>query len=112
MRMSASTEEASWWRLSSRRDYNDDDKTQGGHLMQYRVFYTDQPLPEGEYEPDRAQLVLVGYDTKDEAMDFACNLIGQHRPGSPHTTVWKIEGPDGFVLERGAIELEYQRRTK
>ena len=39
--------------------------------MQYRVFYTDQPLHEGEYEPDRAQLVLVGYDTKDEAMDFA-----------------------------------------
>ena len=80
--------------------------------MQYRVFYTDQPLPEGEYVPDSTQLVLVGYDTKDEAMDFACNLIGQHRPGSPHTTVWKIEGPDGFVLERGAIELEYQRRTK
>ena len=79
--------------------------------MQYRVFYTDEPLPEGQYEPDNRQLVLVGYDTKDEAMDFACRLIGQ-RGGAPHAIVWKIEGPDGFVLERGAIELEYQRRTK
>jgi hypothetical protein len=91
-------------------DYNEQSKTQG-HPMQYRVFYTDQPLPEGEHEPDRTQLVLVGYDTKDEAMDFACNLIGQ-RSRTPHAMVWKIEGPDGFVLERGAIELEYQRRTK
>jgi hypothetical protein len=79
--------------------------------MQYRVFYTDQPLAEGEYEPDHTQLVLVGYDTKDEAIDFACNLIGRQRL-SPSAIVWKIEGPDGFVLERGAIELEYQRRTK
>jgi hypothetical protein len=48
-----------------------DDKMQG-HSMQYRVFYTDEPLPEGQYEPDNTQLVLVGYDTKDEAKDFAC----------------------------------------
>ncbi len=79
--------------------------------MQYRVFYTDQPLPEGQPEPDYARLVLVGYDTKDEAMDFACNLL-EARVSSPHAIVWKIEGPDGFVLERGAIEWEYQRRTK
>jgi hypothetical protein len=91
--------------------YNEDNEAQG-HSMQYRVFYTDQPLPEGEYEPDHTQLVLVGYDTKDEAMDFACRLIGQ-RTGDAHpATVWKIEGPDGFVLERAAIELEYLRRTK
>jgi hypothetical protein len=44
-------------------------------------------------------------------MDFACNLLGA-RASSPHAIVWKIEGPDGFVLERGAIEWEHQRRTK
>jgi len=40
-------------------DHNEDDKTQG-HSMQYRVFYTDEPLPEGEYEPDNTQVILVG----------------------------------------------------
>ena len=79
--------------------------------MQYRVFYTDQPLPEGQREPDQARLVLVGYDTKGDAMDFACRLL-RARANSPHAAVWKIEGPNGFILERGAIELEYLRRTK
>ena len=79
--------------------------------MQYRVFYTDQPLPEGQPEPDYTRLVLVGYDTKGEAMDFAYRLLGA-RTSAPHTIVWKIEGPRGFVLERGAIEWEYLRRTK
>ncbi len=79
--------------------------------MQYRVFYTDQPLPEERSEPDYARLVLVGYDTKDDAIDFACRLLGA-RAGTPHAIVWKIEGPNGFVLERGAIELEYLRRTQ
>lgn len=79
--------------------------------MQYRVFYTDQPLPEGQAEPDHKCLVLVGYDTKDDAMDFACRLLGAGA-SAPHAMVWKIEGPNGFILERGAIELEYLRRTK
>ena len=79
--------------------------------MQYRIFYSDQPLPEGQAKPDYARLVLVGYDTKDEALEFACNLLGA-RTGASDTVVWKIEGPNGFVLERRAIEWEYLRRTK
>ena len=80
-----------------------------GRPTQYRVLYTDQPIPKGQPELDRARLVLVGYDTKDEALEFACNLLGA-RASAPHTTVWKIEGPEGFILERRAIEWEYQRR--
>ncbi len=79
--------------------------------MQDRLFYTDQPLPQGQPAPDYARLVLVGYDTKDEALEFACNLLGE-RASAPHTIVWKIEGPSGFILERRAIEWEYLRRTK
>lgn len=78
--------------------------------MLYRVFYTDQPLPQGERAPEYKRLILVGYDTKDDALDFACGLIGT-RATKPHTTVWKIEGPEGFVMERKAIEWEYLRRT-
>ena len=44
-------------------------------------------------------------------MDFAYRLLGA-RTTAPHAIVWKIEGPGGFVLERGAIEWEYLRRTK
>jgi hypothetical protein len=79
--------------------------------VQYRVFYSDQPLPEGQPEPDYARLVLVGYDTKDEALEFAYNLLGA-RASALNAVVWKIEGPNGFVLERRAIEWEYLRRTK
>jgi hypothetical protein len=79
--------------------------------VQYRVFYSEQALPLGQPEPDRAGLVLVGYDTKDEALEFAWNLLGA-RANAPHTIVWKIEGPSGFILERRAIEWEYLRRTK
>ncbi len=60
-----------------------------GRWMQYRV----------EPEPDLAWLVLVGYDTKDEAVDFACRLIGE-RASASHAMVWRIEGPNGFTLER------------
>ena len=79
--------------------------------MLYRVFYTDQPLPQGQPEPDYARLVLFGCDTKDEALDFAFNLLGA-RASAPHAIVWKIEGPSGFVLERRAIDWECLRRTK
>ena len=65
--------------------------------MQYRVFYSEQALPQGQPEPDRAGLVLVGYDTKDEALEFAWKLLGA-RGSAPHTIVWKIEGPEGFIL--------------
>jgi len=81
------------------------------YAMQYRAFYSDHPSSKGQPDPDYARLVLVGYDTKDEALAFACNLLGSS--GEALTTVvWKIEGPNGFVLERRAIEWEYARRTK
>ena len=79
--------------------------------MEYRVFYTDQPLPQGHSEPDYTALILVGHDTKDEAMEFACRLLGGQATAS-HAIVCKIEGPDRFILERKAIEWEYLRRTK
>ena len=79
--------------------------------MQYRVFYTDQPLPTAESQPDATPVILVGYDTKEEAMDFAFGLL-QARVWNPYIVVRKVEGPDGFHLERRAIEWEYLRRTK
>ena len=49
--------------------------------------------------------------TKDEPLEFAYNLL-EAQAGALSALVWKTEGPNGFVIERPALEWEYGRRTK
>ena len=67
----------------------------------YNVFYTDQPVPAG-VTPDFAFVMPLNFVTKDEALKSAFKLIYSG------AVVWKIEGPNGFYLDREGVEREYR----
>jgi len=67
----------------------------------YSVFYTDKPLPAGA-KPDLTYMLPLNFVTKDEALKNAFKLI------YGGAIVWKIEGPDGFHLDREGVENEYR----
>ena len=67
----------------------------------YNVFYTDKPLPAGTV-PDFKFTLPLNFMTKDEALTSAFKLIYSG------AIVWKIEGPDGFYLDRAAVEMAYR----
>lgn len=72
----------------------------GGYMQYYKVFYTDKPLPAGG-KPDYGLLMPLDFAYADEALQKAFDLI--YGGG----VVWKIEGPEGFHLDRAEIERDY-----
>ncbi|HLP96951.1 MAG TPA: hypothetical protein VK149_00760 [Sideroxyarcus sp.] len=67
----------------------------------YSVFYTDKPLPAGS-KPDLSFLLPLNFVIKDDALEHAFQLM------ESGAIVWKIEGPDGFQLDREGVEKEYR----
>lgn len=67
----------------------------------YNVFYTDKPLPAGTV-PDFKYTLPLNFVTKEEALSNAFKLI------YGGAIVWKIEGPNGFYLDREGVESEYR----
>ncbi len=67
-------------------------------FMTYKVFYTDVPLPTGVKEPDFSKLILPTFGTIDAALLDACARIKQG------AVVWKIEGPQGLVMDRAQVK--------
>lgn len=67
----------------------------------YKVFYTDKQLPAGSKHPDFAMILPLEFVSRDEALNKAFKLI------YGGATVWKIEGPGGFKLDRAEIEKQY-----
>jgi thiamine pyrophosphate-dependent acetolactate synthase large subunit-like protein len=54
--------------------------------------------------PDVSRLISVESDSMGAAINAACKLIHDG------ATVWQINGPGGFMMERGDIETECVRR--
>ena len=71
-------------------------------MRYYNLFYTDRPLPAGA-EPDFSFYIPINFVTRDEALNKAFKLIYSG------AVVWKIEGPEGFHLDRAEIERLYSR---
>lgn len=69
-------------------------------MPNYSLFYTDLPLPAG-VRPDLSLLLPLNFISKDEALKAAFKLIYKG------AVVWKIEGPQGLMLDRAEIEREY-----
>ena len=67
----------------------------------YKLFYTDKPLPAGAL-PDFKFTLPLDFVTKDDALTNAFKLMGKG------AIVWKIEGPNGFFLDRATVERAYQ----
>jgi hypothetical protein len=73
----------------------------GDKMPSYNVFYTDKPLPAGN-KPDFSMMMPLNFVSKDEALNKAFKLI------YGGAVVWKIEGPEGFRLDRAEIERQYR----
>ncbi len=69
-------------------------------MPNYNLFYTDKPLPAGAM-PDFSMIMPLNFVSRDEALNNAFKLIFRG------AVVWKIEGPDGFHLDRAEIERQY-----
>ncbi len=72
-----------------------------GDMEHYKVFYTDRPLPPGK-EPDFSLALPLLFGSEDEALKEAFKLM------FGGAIVWRIESPDGYYLDREAIEHRYQ----
>ena len=70
-------------------------------MSAYNVFYTDKPLPAGTV-PDFSFTLPLNFVTKEDALNKAFKLIHSG------AIVWKIEGPNGFYLDREGIERAYR----
>lgn len=69
-------------------------------MQYYKVFYTDKPPPAGT-TPDLSMVMPLEFVTREEAMIKAFKLIYSG------AVVWKVEGPEGFHIERAEIERLY-----
>lgn len=69
-------------------------------MPSYNLFYTDKPLPAGA-KPDFTLIIPIGFVSMDDAMNKAFKLIHSG------AVVWKIEGSDGFYIDRAEIERQY-----
>lgn len=67
----------------------------------YKIFYTDRPLP-ADTQPDFSMIMPLNFATRDEALTQAFKLI------FGGAIVWKIDGPEGFRLDRAEIERQYR----
>jgi hypothetical protein len=70
-------------------------------MAAYNVFYTDKPLP-ADTVPDFKYSLPLNFATKEDALNKAFRLIYSG------AIVWKIEGPDGFYLDREGVESAYR----
>ena len=70
-------------------------------MQYYKVFYTDRPLPAGA-QPDFSMILPLNFATRDEALKETFKLI------YGGAIVWKIDGPEGFRLDRAEIERQYR----
>ena len=66
-------------------------------MATYVLFCTDVPIP-SDKTPDLRRVVSMNLDSMGAAIKEACRLI------SDGVIVWKIRGPDGFIMERSDIE--------
>ncbi len=73
-------------------------------MENYKLFYTDRPLPPGK-EPDFSLALPLLFGSEEEAMEEAFKLIFRG------AVVWRIESPDGYYLDRDAIERRYKAFT-
>lgn len=73
--------------------------------MTVRVFYTDAKPAHDIREPNYKALMPFIFDTPEMAIAHAMKLIQNG------AIVWRIEGPDDFLLSRTEIEDEYWRQT-
>jgi hypothetical protein len=72
-------------------------------LVSYSIFCTDEPTPARKM-PGTYRVIPVDSDSMGAAIKTACGLV------SDGLIVWKIRGPDGFIMERSDIEIECLRR--
>ncbi len=72
----------------------------GEEMQYYKVFYTDKQLPPGA-KPDFSTMMPLSFATTEEALKKSFKLI------YGGATVWKIEGPNNFYLDRAQIERQY-----
>ncbi len=73
--------------------------------MTYRVFYTDLPLPPSQNEPNYSGLIPFVETTEDLAVAKAIALLNHG------AFVWRIDGPDEFLMDRGKIQKAYFSKT-
>jgi len=73
----------------------------GEEMQYYKVFYTDKPLPAGT-EPDFSFIMPLNAASRDDALNNAFKLM------YGGAVVWKIDGPEGFHLDRAEIESQYR----
>ncbi len=69
----------------------------------FKLFYTDMPLVPGTGEPDLSMVLPLEFATMEEALDEAFKLI------SKGAIVWRIDGPEGFRMNRTDIEHKYHQ---
>lgn len=67
----------------------------------FNIFFTDIPLQNGFTEPNLESLIPHARDTEEEALNVAMQLLNR---GS---IVWRINGPDGFAMNREQIRWEF-----
>ncbi len=72
----------------------------GEEMQTYNVFYTDKPLSAGT-EPDFTLMLPLKFASEEEALIKSFKLIFSG------AVVWKIEGSEGFHLDRAEIEARY-----
>lgn len=70
-------------------------------MTTYNLYYTDLPLAD-DARPDLSLLLPLDYLSKEEALEAAFKVI--YKGG----VAWKIEGPQGLMLDREEIEREYE----
>lgn len=71
-------------------------------MQNYKVFYTDVPLSADAEQPDLSMVLPLEFASREEAMGKAFKLIYEG------AVVWKIAGPEGFLIERAEIEEQYR----
>jgi hypothetical protein len=79
--------------------------TQGGVIVSYVLFCTDDPTPP-QRMPGHFRTVSVESDSVGAAINAACRLIADG------VIVWKLKGSEGFTMERSDIEIEHSRRQE
>ena len=75
--------------------------------MEYKIYFTDVKLPSGQSQPDFKTLIPFKYDEKEIAIDQACKMMEMNR----NVIVWKITGPNNFLMNRKDVERVYYWRT-
>ena len=70
--------------------------------MTYRLFYSDESIPS---DSDQRRSKSLEFDSMSATVCAGCELLNSGG------TVWRIESPSGFVMERSHVEGECIRRS-